>query len=386
MSGSNTKRIWIITELYWPSSTSTAHILGQIANWLNTQYEVCVLTNFKAIKFYDIIDLDKQNRRDEKIIDINAPFSKNIFLRLILGFIFTIKVIKFLRRNCKETDQILAVTNPQTLILFLPLFFRKNLTFLIHDVFPDNLIRTGSFLTRLIGKFLLPFYNFSYKKLRNAIVLGSDMMQLISSKNVQNVTIIRNWPDDDILVYPFPKGKIKILYAGNVGTLQGIDKFVHFFKNLDPLEFELTIQGEGFAKSDLIKFCSENYFDNVIFKDSFKRNEQSSIYKDYHFCLVTLNTKMFGLGVPSKFYNVIKAGRPVIYLGPSDTEISNSIIKYQLGYIVDDNKYVPKIEEEIKAIIQLKPPKYYSDISEIHFSTDKVRSEFLKYFNNAFKF
>ena len=42
---------------------------------------------------------------------------------------------------------------------------------------------------------------------------------------------------------------------------------------------------------------------------------------------------MYGLGVPSKTYNIMAAGRPIIYFGPENGEIGLLIKEHNIGYI-----------------------------------------------------
>ena len=137
MSGRKS-RIWIVSELYKPSNTSTAHILAQITDFLSRDYEVLVIAG-KSASFKYGLNENTLRLPNEEIKYINSPFVRGKILRLFFGLFFSIKVTIYLLRNIEQGDKILAVTNPQTLILILPYFFKKNLTFLMHDIFPENL-------------------------------------------------------------------------------------------------------------------------------------------------------------------------------------------------------------------------------------------------------
>lgn len=51
-----------------------------------------------------------------------------------------------------------------------------------------------------------------------------------------------------------------------------------------------------------------------------------------HIALVTLQDGMYGLGVPSKTYNILASGRPVLFFGPKDSEIDLLVREKQIGY------------------------------------------------------
>ena len=46
---------------------------------------------------------------------------------------------------------------------------------------------------------------------------------------------------------------------------------------------------------------------------------------------------MYGLGVPSKSYNIMATGKPILYIGESDSEIATNIQKYGMGWVVEPN-------------------------------------------------
>ena len=378
MSGDKTK-IWIVSELYKPSNTSTAHILAQVADFLSEEYEVLVIAGKSASYKYGINEHNTKSSA-ERIIYIDSPFVRNKALRIIFGFYFSLRTAIYLLKRFKKRDKILAVTNPQTLLLVLPWFFSSNLTFLMHDVFPDNLIKTSRGIAQLVGRLLNPIFNYSYKRLSNAIVLGEDMKEIIDQKGVVNISVIRNWADEELKVTPFASGKIRILYAGNVGHLQGLNEFILWFKQLDDRSFELHIRGEGDAKQELMVAVQKLKMKNVFFFGAFRRDEQSDILANSHFGLVSLNEKMFGLGVPSKFYNIIKAGRPVMYFGPQHTEVYRSIKDDSLGLILDTSIEISEISNKMSVLIQRVSPEYYTNVYDRKYSKFAVKGQFLNYF------
>ena len=51
--------------------------------------------------------------------------------------------------------------------------------------------------------------------------------------------------------------------------------------------------------------------------------------------MVCLKDKMFGLGVPSKSYNVMAAGKPILFIGPKNSEIYNMVKDNEIGFSFD---------------------------------------------------
>ena len=162
--------------------------------------------------------------------------------------------------------------------------------------------------------------------------------------------------------------------------MQGLHDFIIWFKQLDERLFELHIRGEGEAKHDLICAVKELGMRNVYFHGAFKRNEQSDILGMCHFGLVSLDNKMFGLGVPSKFYNIIKSGRPVLYFGPKHTEVYNSVQNDSLGLILDNIFSYKEFSHKMEVLIQEVSPEYYANIYEMKYSKEAVKRQLINYF------
>ncbi|MDD2504223.1 MAG: hypothetical protein PHG58_10320 [Clostridia bacterium] len=72
--------------------------------------------------------------------------------------------------------------------------------------------------------------------------------------------------------------------------------------------------------------------DNVFFHGSYFRSQQNEILAACHIAIVTLQDGMYGLGVPSKTYNILASGRAVMFLGPKDSEIDLLVREEGIGY------------------------------------------------------
>jgi hypothetical protein len=91
---------------------------------------------------------------------------------------------------------------------------------------------------------------------------------------------------------------------------------------------------------------------------------------------------MFGLGVPSKFYNIVKAGRPVLYFGPKFTEIYNSVNLNSLGLVIDIDEPIEVVSERMISLIRQFSPEYYENIYNQKYSKRNVKRQLLNYFKD----
>ena len=58
-----------------------------------------------------------------------------------------------------------------------------------------------------------------------------------------------------------------------------------------------------------------------------------SVVADVH--LVSLNPKLEGLIVPSKFYGIAAAGRPTLFIGAANGEIARLIEEFECGFTIN---------------------------------------------------
>lgn len=71
---------------------------------------------------------------------------------------------------------------------------------------------------------------------------------------------------------------------------------------------------------------------NIEIYGKYSRSEESEIVNNCDIALVLLNSAMFGLGVPSKTYNNMAAGKPILFIGPKNSEIYNEVKNNDIGY------------------------------------------------------
>lgn len=349
----NKQTLWIITELFPPDETSTAYIMGEIANAMTSKYHV------KVICGPDIYDkrkkLDENNKfrlhtsidvfRAEGLdVDKNTKFGKCIGLLNI-----SLKLYKIAKKKINNGDKVLLVTNPLPLIVLMAKLkgkIRFELNLLVHDVFPENAkpsnirIPCLSLVKKIFAK--------SYGKTDMLIVLGRDMKDILKQKLSVHystnagkpiIQIIENWADNSS-IYPktyCSKNAITIEYAGNIGRGQGLHLFLdNFVKANNPiLHFELY--GTGASADSLKQKVHNRGISNVRFHGPYFRSQQNYVLNQCNLALVTLADGMYGIGVPSKSYNIMAAGKAILFIGDLNSEIALTVQENNIGICFDSN-------------------------------------------------
>ncbi|QEI40682.1 hypothetical protein BMF77_01254 [Dolichospermum sp. UHCC 0315A] len=119
------KRIWILSELYFPEQTSTGHILTKIAEGLAEEYEVKVITGAAT----NFLIREKRPKYEVRYgVEIfrcqGTAFNKNFFWGRIVNLITgSTSILWKALQACKYGEIILVVTNPP-LLPFVALILR----------------------------------------------------------------------------------------------------------------------------------------------------------------------------------------------------------------------------------------------------------------------
>lgn len=326
------KKLWIVTELFYPEETSTAFILTKIANALSDKFDVNVICGPEsycraALEDNPSTKLSLDGRiKIHRVSNCNLNKDK-IFTRLLRFLIIGFKLSFSLWKNAKKQDRVFIVTNPAPLLISVALIKRIKkfpLYILVHDVFPENTIPAGVISSdKTFGyKLLRKCFNWAYKSADCLIVLGRDMRQIMKSKlgknqNNTKIEIIENWAENDIAqLNPVNKSKnIVIQYAGNIGRVQGLKSFIQqYAEAMNPI-VSLELWGDGAMRKELEEYAKENDVQNIFWGGKYSRSQQNEIFGRCDISLVTLSDGMFGLGVPSKSYNIMAASKPILFIG-----------------------------------------------------------------------
>ena len=371
------KRIWIVTELFYTDETSTAYILTEIAKGMSKKYEVGVICGSRS---YDEKETEKKSSFfNERIIikRVSMPrLNKNkLFFRLVRFVLLTIQLSFVLLQNLKKGDSIFVVTNPAPLLLVVACIKRLKgnpYYILVHDVFPENMIPAGivSSSTSCLYVLLKRMFDKAYRQADVLIVLGRDMKEVMQKKLAQNkrktqVEIVENWAEVGA-IFPHDSKKLKdftvdtkidIQYAGNLGRVQGLMEWLSLIKEVNNPCLRYSFWGEGALRETMVRFMEDNNLkDCIYFKGEYRREEQNVVLGNCDIALVTLAKGMYGLGVPSKSYNIMAAGKPILFIGDLRSEIALEIQENEIGFCFDAED-VSKIQTFLSGLSFVSIPK-----------------------------
>lgn len=352
------KKIWIVSEYYYPIVTSTGYYITEIAEYLATKKSnvnvICTDAKYNEKDDFDFIE--SEIRKGVKIQRIKSGnIDKNNFVyRIIRLFYSSILLAIRVFRVSKKDDEVLIVTNPAFLVLLMPfvkLFKGIDYKILVHDIFPENLVAIGKVKsTSFFYKILKIIYDYSYSKADVCIAIGRDMKEVLlrKIKSSSEIIVIPNWSDIDD-VFPVDKRETKLInkyelknkfifqFAGNLGHAQGLDNIIEAIKLVKNENIHFLFVGSGAMETNIRDFIESNSLKNITQVGFQNRSEQNDFLNACDVAIVTLSDGMYGLGVPSKSYNIMASGKPILVIAHERSEISLCVKENGIGWTVEPN-------------------------------------------------
>ena len=348
-------RIWLVSELYYPEETSTGYYITRIAEGLADRFDVHVLcgqpTYFKRGVRAPRTELHKS-------VSIRrcagTTLDKNVIAYRLLNMI-TLSLSTFTRAlvHFKRGDEVMVVTNPPSvpfLIALACLLRRSRYLLLIHDNYPEILIAAGkvksnAWLVRIMNRLNKRLYRGAAR----IVVVGRDMKELVTRKldgDASHISMIPNWAElesvkpsqrehNALLAELGLKDKFVILYAGNMGypnDLESILASASILKANEKMHFLFI--GAGVKKRWLEETVSNRGLSNVTLLPPRPRDDQTNFLNACDIALISLVDKMLGVSMPSRTYNTLAAGKPMIGVTDSGSEMARVIKEEDVGWIV----------------------------------------------------
>lgn len=374
-------KLWIVTELYYPELTSTGYYLTKIAEGLSSHFEVKVICGQPNYLAKGKIAKKHEFLNGVEIFRLwGTRFNKNIIaLRLVNMFTFGLSVLFKSLSSFSKSDQIVVVTTPPNLpfIVALGCLVKGSAyTLLIHDNYPEVLVASGKLQEKSILVRLANFFNrWLYKNARKIIVVGRDMLELLKQKTKGlsvPLVYIPNWAELET-IEPRPKSenqllerlnlkeKFVLLYAGNMGYPNDIESIVESADILrNHPEIHFIFLGDGAKRKWLEREVNRKRIRNITILDPKPRSEQIEFLNACDVGLVSLAKGMWGVSVPSRTYNLLAAGKPILAIVEKGSEV-DLIIQEGVGWRVEPSSAKSLAETIMKIFHQKSKLKEISE-------------------------
>jgi len=142
-----------------------------------------------------------------------------------------------------------------------------------------------------------------------------------------------------------PEKRFTVLYSGNMGLAQGLESVIKAADILQKYPIDFKFVGSGVKRKELIKKAEKLELKNVVFLPVQKKEELIKLIKKASVCLVPLkNDPLFRNAIPSKMFEYMACGRPVIASISGEVEkILNSAKSGAIAMAEDANSVADSI-------------------------------------------
>lgn len=351
------KKLLIYAHYYIPDTASTGQILRELAEGMLDKFDITVICvvpsylgtiedKYKTQKYYE------ENINGVKVLRIRVPeFSKTnkkSRIKNIVSYFFGAMAATF---KVGKMDYVFSISQPPILGGLLGVWGKwvKHAKYIynIQDFNPEQVLAVGYSNSKLITDVMMWFDKFSCKRSNLIITVGRDLVETVekrfAGKKAPKTVMINNWIDEKE-IYPLPEdhpkvvefkkkygldGKFVIMYSGNIGLyydlenlIKVVEKFGAGTKTADNREVAFAFVGAGSVLDKLVLYVKEHHLDNVTFIPY--QDKADLIYSlnagDVHWCVNAKGIK--GVSCPSKAYGIMAAGKAILGVLESGSEVS----------------------------------------------------------------
>ena len=334
-------RLIFVNRVYWPSAAATAQLLTDLAEGL-------------AARGWEVHVVAAGNGPDQRNgVTVHRTGGDELHGGLISQ---ARNYWQFLRRARFQTallarpgDVVVLMTDPPMLgaaVAGVAMEHGAGVVHWIQDVYPEIVpAHAGA----LAGLPLLPLRwkrDQTWQAARCCVALGEDMAQLVAARGVPagRLTIAPNWAPRELAAVPAMAAiearrlawnfadKFIVAYSGNLGRVHEFSAVLGAAERLKARpDIVFLFIGRGPRFDEVRAAAQSRGLTNIRFLPPEPRENLAAALAAADAHLVTLKPAFARLVYPSKLAGVLAAGRPVLFVGPPDGEISRLLMSAQCG-------------------------------------------------------
>lgn len=320
------KKVLLIIDNFTPDLGAASFRFESVVRFLLEQnIKVSVLCSYP--NRINLNSFEELNLKNLEIFRINnTPLEISVISRAITYLKFMISSLRVGTKLGRESDLIIA-SSPQLLVgvtgALIKLITRKKFILDIRDLWPDIVIDMevmSKWNPIYLGLKILEGFMYSQA---TKIVYNSPGFEEYLNYKIKNKEkiLITNGIDNYILEYfkinrPLTdnkKSNYRMMYAGNLGIAQDIIILIKLalkYKN----ELEILLIGKGSQEELIVKEIKDNNIDNIKIISSIPRDKLLNEYLKSDILFLQLkDIEMFKKTIPSKIFEYMASGKPIIY-------------------------------------------------------------------------
>ena len=339
-------KVVVVSQHYPPDPSTTAAIMAAISERVAREREVLVLSGTAG-------SAAKAAAGKPSVVEIGnwMPGKAALFKRALAELLFTMRMFIALLMKLRRGDVALTVPAP----FMLPYAFaaaaklrgaRSEL--IMHDLYPDVLIMAGLLKPgSLPAKAMRGLNALMFRALDAVVIIGRDTEKLLlryGGMKREKIRFIPNWAtlERGVRAVDPDNPYRRRLSAGFIVGLSGNLGFTHdpviVFEAArllrDDSDIHFLLSGWGIGFDQLREMQSEARLPNVTLVDRVEDEQLEAFLAAADVWIIPYRRNVAGVSVPSRFYNLLAIGRPVILVSEPDAEAALTVTEHDVGWVV----------------------------------------------------
>lgn len=331
-------KVLFINQFFPPDLAPTGQLLSDVTSYLSKQgHEVSVICSESVYA-----EGGQAYQGSETVYRLRGlRFRRSLVGRSASYLAFLFEALR-VALQIREIDLVVTLTTPPLLQMVGALVKRlRHCQFYAWqmDLFPESLVTMGLLPSRsIVTRLLRKAAHFPLRKADGIIVLGCCMRDALIAYGIPAslIRVAENWSRPAPSVSAPPTNPwITILYSGNLGASHEIETISAAMAVLaHDARFRFVFAGGGVKRRLLESQCRELGLTQVQFMPYGNDSEYASRVQYADIGLVTQTDSSLGAVVPSKLYNTLAFGRPVLFVGPAASTAALVIQSNSCGWHV----------------------------------------------------
>ncbi|UFW39705.1 glycosyltransferase family 4 protein [Bradyrhizobium sp. WSM471] len=355
-------KIVVASQHYPPDPSTTAAIMAEIACRIAGDHEVVVLSGSSGA-----LPASQTGPGKPRIVAVKNRMTGKAALvrRGASELLFAVRAFLALTRELRRGDVVLTVTAPFMLPYAVAAAAKlkgARSALIMHDLFPDVLVMAGLLKPGSIVTLTMRAANsLMFRALNAVITIGRDAERPLlsySGMTRNKIRFIPNWATLAAAPRPVtPDNPFRTaLSADFVVGLSGNLGFTHdpeivfeaarLLRAEPGIHFLLSGWGIGFER--LKQLQTEANLPNVSFVGRVEDAELEAFLTAANLWIIPYRKDVAGVSVPSRFYNLLAVGRPVVLVSEPEAEAALTVVENGLGWVVTPGR-ADQLAEAIRA-------------------------------------
>jgi glycosyltransferase involved in cell wall biosynthesis len=369
-------KVVVVSQHYPPDPSTTAAIMAAISERVAREAEVVVLSGTAG-------SAAAASGGKPAIVEVRnwMPGKAALGKRALAELLFTIRMFAALLVKLRRGDVALTVPAP----FMLPYAFAAaaklkgaRSVLIMHDLYPDVLIMAGLLKPHsLLARVMHGLNALMFRALDAVVVIGRDTEKLLlryGGMTSEKIHFIPNWatlergvraiaPDNP---YRRPlSARFVVGLSGNLGfTHDPVVVFEAARRLRDDANIHFLLSGWGVGFDQLKAMQAEARLANVTLVGRVEDDQLEAFLSAADVWIIPYRRNVAGVSVPSRFYNLLAIGRPVILVSEPDAEAALTVIEHDVGWVVEPGR-ADELAETIRRAAGAKDPQRAERAAEI---------------------